>query len=540
MEDRDRQSASEALARTAPKVRERTDPPETKERLARTEVRPQRRKPLRGRRGRLPAAAWVCFTVALLNGTAWGLITPLFQTPDEAGHVAYVQYVAEAGKPPIGGGRIRHFSPQERNLLNALRWKYVQRRRTDRVPGTADYQKRLQEAVDTPASQVSDGGYTTDTNNPPLYYYGAAAVYHLSPWTALPDRIHVLRLFSALLAALTVLFVFLFLRELIPSTPWAWTVGALAVAFQPMFGFTSSGVTSDTVLFTASAGTFYLFALAFRRGLTAQRGAAIGALAAVGLLSKLNMLGLAPGIIFGLAVLVLRADGERRREAIRGALVALGVVAVPVITYMVLNSTVWDRSLWFGTSGVPPLSPIVPGKHVAGVAGGVLDAISYMWQFYLPRLPSMHPFFHNYQLRQIWFNGFIGEFGWLEIGFPQWVYNLSLALVLGLLALVVRQLVSLRSVLRQRVWELGTYLVLILGLLALIGGTSYVARVGGVASYEQPRYLFPLLALYGALIALAARGAGKRYGPAVGILLVSIAIAHTAASMLLVLTRFYG
>ena len=540
MEDRDRQSASEAPARTAPKVRERTDPPETKELLARTEVRPQRRKPLRGRRARLPAAAWVCFTVALLNGIAWGLITPLFQTPDEAGHVAYVQYVAEAGKPPIGGGRIRHFSDQERNLLNALRWKYVQRRRSDRVPGTAAYQKRLQEAVDTPASQVSDGGYTTDTNNPPLYYYGAAAVYHLSPWTALPDRIHVLRLFSALLAALTVLFVFLFLRELIPSTPWAWTVGALAVAFQPMFGFTSSGVTSDTVLFTASAGTFYLFALAFRRGLTAQRGAAIGALAAVGLLSKLNMLGLAPGIIFGLAVLVLRADGERRREAIRGALAALGVVAVPVLTYMVLNSTVWDRSLWFGTSGVPPLSPIVPGKHLAGVSGGVLDAVSYMWQFYLPRLPSMHPFFHDYQLRQVWFNGFIGEFGWLEIGFPQWVYNLSLALVLGLLALVVRQLVSLWSVLRQRGWELGTYLVLILGLLALIGGTSYVARVGGVASYEQPRYLFPLLALYGALIALAARGAGKRYGPAVGVLLVSIAIAHTAASMLLVLTRYYG
>ena len=533
MEDRDRQSASEAPARTAPKVRERTDPPETKELLARTEVRPQRRKPLRGRRARLPAAAWVCFTVALLNGIAWGLITPLFQTPDEAGHVAYVQYVAEAGKPPIGGGRIRHFSDQERNLLNALRWKYVQRRRSDRVPGTAAYQKRLQEAVDTPASQLSDGGYTTDTNNPPLYYYGAAAVYHLSPWTALPDRIHVLRLFSALLAALTVLFVFLFLRELIPSTPWAWTVGALAVAFQPMFGFTSSGVTSDTVLFTASAGTFYLFALAFRRGLTAQRGAAIGALAAVGLLSKLNMLGLAPGIIFGLAVLVLRADGERRREAIRGALAALGVVAVPVLTYMVLNSTVWDRSLWFGTSGVPPLSPIVPGKHLAGVSGGVLDAVSYMWQFYLPRLPSMHPFFHDYQLRQVWFNGFIGEFGWLEIGFPQWVYNLSLALVLGLL-------VSLWSVLRQRGWELGTYLVLILGLLALIGGTSYVARVGGVASYEQPRYLFPLLALYGALIALVARGAGKRYGPAVGVLLVSIAIAHTAASMLLVLTRYYG
>jgi hypothetical protein len=67
-----------------------------------------------------------------------------------------------------------------------------------------------------------------------------------------------------------------------------------------------------------------------------------------------------------------------------------------------------------------------------------------------------------------------------------------------------------------------------------------VARLDGVPGYEQPRYLFPLLALYGALIALAARGAGKRYGPVVGVLIVCIAIAHTAAAMLLTLTRYYG
>jgi hypothetical protein len=539
MEGRRSQPADEAAAPTAAELQERTEPPETKELLARTQMRPQRRRPLRVPRARLPTAAWVCFTVALLNGIAWGLIVPLFQTPDEAGHVAYVQYVAETGKPPTGESGIRHFSPEERNLVSALRWKYVQRRKSNRLPGTATYQKRLQEAVDTPASPRGDGGYTTDTNNPPVYYFAAAGVYHLSPWTSLPDRIHMLRLFSALLAALTVLFVFLFLRELIPSTPWAWTVGALAVAFQPMFGFTSSGVTSDTFLYTASAGIFYLFALSFRRGLTANRGLAIGTLTAVGVLAKLNMLGLVPGIAFGLLVLLLRSDGARRGQATRGAIAALAVAALPAAVYMVLNSTVWDRGLWFGNSGVPPLSPIVPGKHLAG-GGGFLDAVSYMWQFYLPRLPSMHPFFHDYQLRQVWLNGFIGEFGWLEIGFPQWVYNLSLGLVVGLLALVARELVALRNVLRQRLWELATYLVLTIGLLVLIGGISYVARVGGIASYEQPRYLFPLIALYGALIALAARGAGRRYGPAAGVLLVSIAIAHTAASMLLVVTRFYG
>ena len=540
MESRRRPERSVQARATAANLREPPTRAEATELLRRTEeVRARTQRPSRRRWPRLPTAAWVCFGVALGNGIAWGLITPLFQVPDEAGHVAYAQYVAQTGKPPTGGQSLTHFSPQERHLLNAVRWKAVMRRKDDRIPGTATYQKRLQRDVDTRASQLSQGGYTTDTNNPPLYYFAAAGVYHLSPWTSLPDRVHAMRLLSALLAAMTVLFIFLFLRELLPSTPWAWTVGALAVAFQPMFGFTSSGVTSDTVLYTASAGTFYLFALAFRRGLTVRGGVAIGALAAVGLLAKLNMLGLAPGIVFGLAVLVLRADGDRRRQAIRGALAAIAVAAVPAAIYMLLNSTVWDRGLWFGNSGVPPLSPIVPGTHHTP-SGGFLNALSYMWQFYLPRLGSMHPFFHAYQVRQIWFNGLIGEFGWLDYGFPPWVYNWALGGAFILLALIARGLVLARNVLRSRLWELATYVVLTLGLLVLISATSYVARLGGTISYEQPRYLFPLLALYGALIALAARGAGKRYGPAVGVLLVCLAIAHTAAAMLLTLTRYYG
>jgi hypothetical protein len=49
-----------------------------------------------------------------------------------------------------------------------------------------------------------------------------------------------------------------------------------------------------------------------------------------------------------------------------------------------------------------------------------------------------------------------------------------------------------------------------------------------------------VLALYGALIVIAARGAGKHYGPAPGVLVVCISVAHTAAAMLLTLSRYYG
>jgi uncharacterized membrane protein len=152
----------------------------------------------------------------------------------------------------------------------------------------------------------------------------------------------------------------------------------------------------------------------------------------------------------------------------------------------------------------------------------------------------MHPVFPEYELRQIWFNGFIGQFGWLEYGFAQWVYNVALVIAFGIVALAARELISVRGAIRSRIGELITYLTLVAGLLILIGGTSYIARLGGAVGYEQPRYLFPLLALYGALIAIAARGAGKRYGPAVGVLLVCLGVAHTAAAMLLTLSRYYG
>jgi len=37
----------------------------------------------------------------------------------------------------------------------------------------------------------------------------------------------------------------MFLRELIPRARWAWTIGALVVAFQPTFNFIAAGVQAD-------------------------------------------------------------------------------------------------------------------------------------------------------------------------------------------------------------------------------------------------------------------------------------------------------
>ena len=74
----------------------------------------------------------------------------------------------------------------------------------------------------------------------------------------------------------------------------------------------------------------------------------------------------------------------------------------------------------------------------------------------------------------------------------------------------------------------------------LVGANDYFEFPGAVGSYAQPRYLLPLIAFYGAALALAARGAGRRWGPVVGVSIVGLLIAHDVFSQLLEISRYYG
>jgi hypothetical protein len=94
--------------------------------------------------------------------------------------------------------------------------------------------------------------------------------------------------------------------------------------------------------------------------------------------------------------------------------------------------------------------------------------------------------------------------------------------------------------LRHRALELGVYCAICVGLLVLIGGTSYDRFSYVDAEFGQVRYLLPLLPLLGAVLALAARGAGRRWGPLVGATIIMLFIAHDVFSQLQVVARFYG
>jgi Predicted membrane protein (DUF2142) len=333
------------------------------------------------------------------------------------------------------------------------------------------------------------------------------------------------------MGAITVLFVFMFVRELLPARRWAWPAAALLVAFQPLFGFMSGGVNNDDLLYLMSAGLLWALARAFRRGLTPASGALIGGFFGLDLVSKLTSLGFLPAVALGVALLLWRAPPAQRRVALRGAMLAAALAAAPVALYVLASHLEGNRG--FIPGGVGAVS-----SHV-GRRFSFREELSHIWQLFLPRLWMNRQFDYS-PLWQTWFVGFVGRFGWLDYGFPGWVYQVARVVALTVIALALAELVRCRAALRRRAGELAVYVLVVVGLCVEIGIESYRYLIANGGVFEQARYLLPLLGLYGALGALAVRLGGRRWGPAVAAGLVALAIGHDLYAQAITIARYYA
>jgi 4-amino-4-deoxy-L-arabinose transferase-like glycosyltransferase len=479
---------------------------------------------------RLPSAAWLCAAVAFVNAAAWSLISPPFQVPDEPSHVAYVKELAESGRLPAHTGT---FSYEEEVAVQALGVDHVAERPQNMPISSRAQQRMLEHELQMAERSAEKGGENAGvaSSQPPLYYALEAVPYILGEGGNLLERIALMRLLSALMAGLTALFSFLFVRELLPRVPWAWAVGGLCVALAPLLGFVSGAVNPDALLFAVAAALFYCLARGFRRGLNGHAALTLGLVIAVGFATKLNFVGLVPGALLGLVLLSVRAARTLGRAAYVSLAAALAIALSPPLVYVIAHLASGGRALGIVSSGV----------SLSSGRGGVWAEASYVWQLYLPRLPGMHDDFAGLSsTRELWFNGYVGLYGWLDTTFPGWVYELALLPAIAIAALCARAMIGAAPALRARAPELAVYCVMAAGLLLLIGADSYIAFPKSDAEYAEVRYLLPLLPLLGAVLALAARGAGRRWGPTAGAVLVALFLFHDLFSQLQVVARFYG
>ncbi|MGA2163430.1 MAG: DUF2142 domain-containing protein [Solirubrobacteraceae bacterium] len=481
----------------------------------------------------MPLAAWICALVACLNAASWSLITPPFQAPDEQAHFAYVEQLARNGRLPTSS--TQEFAPDEQLAFEDLDVAGVSLQPQHHTIASEAQQRKLEGdmARVAAASSISDKGAAgVAASQPPLYYTLEVIPYAVGAGGGVLDQLALMRLLSALMCGVTVLFVFLFVREALPAAPRAWTVAGLGAAFMPALASICGAVNPDAMLCALSAAIFYCFARAFKSGLTPRVAVAIGVLTAAGLLTKLNFLGLVPGVVLGLALLARRTAQELGpRAGVRAAASAFAIAALPACVYVLAN--------------------LISHHHALGIAGGVIGftvshrsisgELSYIWQLYLPRLPGMRVDFADISPpRDLWFNGFVGDYGFEDTFFPRWVDNLALIPALAIAALAGRELCLRRRELTRRAAELATYLTLTVGLLVLVGASAYLSFPSEAAAFPEPRYLLPLIPLFGGVLALAARGAGGRWSTAAGVLIVVLFFAHDLVSQLQVIARYYG
>ena len=92
-----------------------------------------------------------------------------------------------------------------------------------------------------------------------------------------------------------------------------------------------------------------------------------------------------------------------------------------------------------------------------------------------------------------------------------------------------------------RLLELGVYVSLALWILVMLGVSSYHGdAINHGPAFAEPRYLLPLLAMLGAVVAVAVRGAGRRWMAVAGAAMVILFLGHDIVSQLQVVARYYG
>ncbi len=383
------------------------------------------------------------------------------------------------------------------------------------------------------ASRDNGGGPSTASAQPPLYYALLTIPYRLTSWASLPVRLEAMRLVSVLIFAFGAAFSTLFVRELLPRYPQAALAGGVAIALSPYTAFISSGVNPDALLLTVSTALLLVLVRASRRGLDTPHAAAIGLLIGAGLLTKLTFLAFVGPGMAAFALLIFRE--WRRRLAIpwrRMAWFAGALLVLPALTLAWLAIT--GREVRPSGTSTPPLAV------GAVTASNSRELVSYAWQLFLPPLPLMDKQFPFSALREIWISGYAGRYGWLDYSAPASVNNAAVRVVSVVGVLTSLLIVKKRKSIRRRWVECVVGCFFVCSLWAIIAKAGYDYRRVTGATFEQPRYLFPIAAFWALLVGSACASLGRRIAPYSATVLIAIFCLHNLTGFALTIARYYG
>lgn len=467
-----------------------------------------RRRGIRADAAMVPRPLAILLVVVAVLGVSWALINPPWQAPDEDVHFSYVQTLAELHRlpgrpgPPISAAQFA--VEQAVNNDPIVFFGYA---RPEWSRQAADAARKRS----TKASMRDAGGPNTAAGYPPAYYLADTPGYLLAGRTDVATKLYAARLWSVLFLLVTTAGVWLLAGELFGRDRQLQLVAAGTVGMWPMLDFVSAAVNPDSLMYATSSLALWLGVRIIRRGLTPVGGAAFAATVGLAMVTKATGLALFPPALFVIALGLWRLLRGRAfgRSAIGAVCCALAFLAF-VGTWKAVVAQ--EHRAAYG--------------QVAGVTSGVRDLhefASYVWQYYLPRLPFMHPVHFTdptvstYPAYNVWVATGWAAFGWVTVYFPLGAYKwfLAITVLVGIAALVKGFTLVRRSRgsprLRSVALPVGVFFAI--ALVVLLGGlhwAEYTVR----DPTNQGRYLFPLAGIAGCAVALATTLVPRRWRPA--------------------------
>ncbi|HET6550092.1 MAG TPA: DUF2142 domain-containing protein [Solirubrobacter sp.] len=474
-------------------------------------------------RRRVPAPLAILLAVATLQFLAWMLVLPATQAPDEQAHFSYAQRLMETGHlPPLDSN-----APPESPELD-LAWDAAGLRALVGNLSARPYWTALDEdlwhARDRalgPHSRDAQTGPNSASRNPPLYYVYTGLGY-LAAWNgSFFDRLYAMRLANLPLYLLTIVMTWVLAGMLLGPARWPRTIATGVVAVQPQFAFVCAGISPDPFL-TAIWSVFLVVAVrAVQRGLTWPTATGMVLLAAASVLTHARGAPLALLAVFAAGLALRRRIGRVPKPALLGGAVAAAAALALVTAFLVTRTGVLDST--------------------SGAGFDARQFASYLWQFYLPRLPFMEQAIGpDYGFHTAFIETFYGVFASLEVRWSPGVYDaLEVASLLGLIALAV-VLVRGRRALRAR-WDVVALCAAVP--VVLVAALHYAAYRNLQINPGDPiivgRYLFPVLPLFGVAVAVVVRALPARLSIAAGTSLLLTGALLGLSGLGMTAVRFY-
>lgn len=364
-------------------------------------------------------------------GSLFASQVPAWQAPDEPAHYNYVAQLANGRFPIIEAG------DYDQSYLDEIRGAQF-------APN-----------YETESIEYEDW-------QPPLYYLLLTPVFWLTNGSLLA-----LRLTSLLLGAGVVTLGYLIGQELFPKSPWVPLTTAVFIAFLPQHLSILASINNDSLAELLIAALLYTLFVWTREPIDNQPRnhyflVTSGILLGLGMLTKLTVYLMVP--VAG--VFLLWRFWRKWNDLFYALVLFFGPVVL-------LGSLWWIRNLLV----YPGFDPLAMAAHDRVVVGQP-RTVEWIAQFGLSGTIQ--------RFLQTTFNSFWGQFGWMAVPMPTWVYQplliFSILILLGLGGRFVQS--------RRRKLPLMPTAVLLLVLLLTLSVHVYYNLT---FVQHQGRYLFPAL-----------------------------------------------